>query len=76
MDCCGIEWINQDTRGFLSVMSAVVAVFSYRDQDPQKLKTAEVLRTLKSSNLGNTILKIRITMVVFLYREVICCITV
>ena len=48
MDCCGIEWINQDTQGFLSVMSGVVGVFSYRDQDPLKLKTAEVLTTLKS----------------------------
>ena len=56
VDCCGIEWINQDTQGFLSVMSAVVAVFSYRDQDPLKLKTAEVLTTLESlKKLGKII---------------------
>ena len=49
-----MEWVEQDTQGFLSVTSSLIAVLNFKDMDRQNLETANVISLIKgSSNLGN-----------------------
>ena len=45
-----MEWVEQDTQGFLSVTSSVIAVLNFKDMERQNLDNANII---SGSNLGN-----------------------
>ena len=45
-----MEWVKQDTQGFLSVTSSVIAVLNFKDMERQNLYKASII---SGSNLGN-----------------------
>ena len=65
-----MEWVEQDTQGFLSVTSSVIAVLNFKDMDRQNFEKANIVSKIKGSNLGSKLFIIEsLTLSILIFTE-------